>query len=168
MIRPVIKKGDERLLVPTVEVSRVDDVKDLVEDLWETLVAIQGLYDFTRGSGLSANQIGYTQRVSVVEFDGKRYTLINPHITEHSDKLVPVREGCLSFFDYRGMPLRYSDVTVEAITQEGEVNRISSNGNLNFSSILQHELGHLDGELYDSHLSSGEELTKIPGMPHIP
>ncbi|HEY4964058.1 MAG TPA: peptide deformylase [Candidatus Saccharimonadales bacterium] len=168
MIRPVIKRGDPILLQPTREVVDLESIKELVTDLWDTLIAIQGLRDFTRGSGIAANQIGEPWRVDILEFEGQRYTLINPRITSYSEEKVPVREGCLSFFDFRGLALRYADVTVTAVDLDGTPFTISSDGDLNKSSILQHELGHLDGELYDSHLAHGEELVKMPDMPAIP
>ena len=168
MVRPVVKRGDPSLLQPTQEVVDLGGTKELVTDLWDTLIAIQGLHNFTRGSGIAANQIGEPWRVDVLEFAGQRYTLINPRITSHSDEQLPVREGCLSFFDFRGKALRYADVTVAAVDLDGNPFAISSDGDLNFSSLLQHELGHLDGELYESHLAPEEELVKMPNMPAIP
>lgn len=168
MIRSVVKRGDPILLRPTQEVIDLASAKELVTDLWDTLIAVQGLYNFTRGSGIAANQIGEPWRVDVLEFDGQRYTLINPRITAHSEEQVPIREGCLSFFDYRGKALRYADVTVTAVGLDGKPFTVSSNGDLNFSSLLQHELGHLDGNLYDSQLAPGCDLMPQENMPRIP
>jgi peptide deformylase len=168
MIRPVLKRGDPFLLRPTQAVVDFGEIEEVVTDLWDTLIAIQGLYNFTRGSGIAANQIGEPWRVDVLEFEGRRYTLINPSITSHSDELVIAREGCLSFFDYRGRALRYADVTVSAFNFNVTPLVISSDGNTDLSSLLQHELGHLNGELYDSHLAHNEKLVKMPNMPSIP
>jgi peptide deformylase len=168
MIRPVIKRGDPLLYRQCKEIVDIEETGELVKDLWDTLVAIQGLYNFTRGSGIAAPQIGQLWRANAVEFAGQRYTLINPEIISHSGEKVLVSEGCLSFFDYRGKAFRYSDVTVRALDEQGNAFTVSSNGDLNFASLLQHELDHLDGKLYDSVLGEGEQLVPKPEMPAIP
>ena len=66
MIRNVLKRGDPILTQPSAEVVNFPSLEPLIEDLWGTLIAIQGLYKFTGGSGLSAVQIGQPLRVSIV------------------------------------------------------------------------------------------------------
>jgi peptide deformylase len=168
MIRPVVKRGDPGLLVVCRAVTDVQSVQDVITDLWDTLTAIQGIYEFKRGSGIAAPQIGRSLRMNALEFGGQRYTLINPVISAHSDERVAIREGCLSFFDYRGKAFRYADITVSALDEHGKPFSISSNGDIDFASILQHELGHLDGVLYESVLAPGEELVYHPEIPAIP
>jgi peptide deformylase len=107
MIRPVVKRGDPILERSSQEVSDVSEVQGLITDLRDTLIAIEGLYNFTRGSGIAAPQIGEPWRVDVMHFDGSWYTLVNPKIIDHSKERILVAEGCLSFFNYRGKALRY-------------------------------------------------------------
>ncbi len=168
MIRSVLKKGNPLLHEVSRPVTDIPEAGRLIGDMWDTLTAIRGLYRFTRGSGLSASQIGELWRVSTIVFDDELYTLVNPEIVAHSPDKVSVSEGCLSFFDYRGRALRWADVTVQAVDRSGKPFELSSNGDLDLSSLLQHELDHHDGILFDSRLAEGEELTFRPGLPRIP
>src|SRR5256885_10300680 len=106
MIKPVLKKGNPTLHEVSREVTDIAAVEGTITNLWGTLIAIQGLYNFRRGSGIAAPQIGELWRINAVEYEGQRYTMINGRITDHSPDKVPMREGCLSFFGFRGMPLR--------------------------------------------------------------
>lgn len=168
MIRSVVKRGDPLLYLPCQEIVDVEHAQGLITDLRDTLRYVQGLYEFSRGSGIAAPQIGELWRANVIEFEGQQFTLLNPEITDHSDNQIVISEGCLSFFDYRGKALRWADVTVVALDEHGEPQTIRSNGDANFSMLLQHEVGHLDGRLYDSVLAPGEELVHRPEMPTIP
>jgi peptide deformylase len=166
MIRTVLKRGHHLLRTPCIEVVNFEEARPIVDDLWDTLNFIQGIYDFTRGSGIAAPQIGENVRISVVQFNDDRYTLINPKIVNHSDERKTIREGCLSFFEYRGFPLRWTGVTVEACDAAGSEFQLSAEED--FASLLQHEVGHLNGILYDAKILPGSGLTHFPDMPEIP
>jgi peptide deformylase len=168
MIRSVVKRGSPNLEQPCRKVADVGEVQGIITNLKDTLIAIEGLYNFRRGSGIAAPQIGESWRVDVMHFDKEWYTLINPEIIAHSDEKVLVSEGCLSFFNYRGKALRYADVTVAALDENGNKYTFDSKGDANFSSLIQHELDHLDGNLYVRVMPDGEELVPRPEMPFIP
>jgi peptide deformylase len=168
MIRPVIKRGDPRLELPSQEITDIGQAREIITDLCDTLIAIQGLYNFSRGSGIAAPQIGEPWQVDVMQFDGRWFYLVNPKIIAHSDEKELVPEGCLSFFDYRGKALRYADVTVESGDENGNQFTFSSGGDLNFSSLIQHELDHLGGELYTAAMPPGEQLVHHADKPFIP
>jgi peptide deformylase len=168
MIRPVVKRGDPRLESPCKPVTDVAEVKGLITDLRDTLIAIESIYKFRRGSGIAAPQIGEPWCVDVMHFDGKWYTLVNPEIVEHSEEQVLVPEGCLSFFNYRGKVLRFADVTIRALDENGNEYSFSTGGDANFASLAQHELDHLDGRLYTASMLPDEELIYHPEKPHIP
>jgi len=167
MIRSILKRGESLLNKKSDLVTDINSESEVVRELCETLTAVQQLYDFTRGSGISAPQIGYLKRISVVEFEGARSVLINPEIIEHSKESEFIREGCLSFFDVRGNVDRYKSVRVRASDESGKVTEISATGS--FAMLLQHEIDHLDGILYVQRLQKGEaDLYPIAGMPAIP
>lgn len=52
-----------------------DDIKALVQDLKDTLLAQP------TGVGISAIQIGVPKRICIIKYNNKLYTLINPMIT---------------------------------------------------------------------------------------
>lgn len=68
-----------------------------------TLSYIAGLYEFKRGHGIAAPQIGHLLRINIVQFDEKTQVLINPKITKCSSEQIPIREGCLSFLQCEEM-----------------------------------------------------------------
>lgn len=166
MKRSVLKRGNPLLYRPSQAVTNNDEAGAVVADLWDTLKSIQKLYAFSRGSGIAAPQIGRLLRISVVQFEDRRYTLINPKIIAHSAEKMLIPEGCLSFFKYRGKVERYVNVTVQAFDISGKSFTVNAKGD--FASLLQHELDHLDGILYDSQLAPGQTLYEKPGMPVIP
>ena len=166
MIRSVVKKGDERLYAVSTNVDDIQSVAEVIRDLHDTLTGVQQLYNFMRGSGIAAPQIGVNVRISVVEFDKVRYTLINPEIIEHSVENVIIREGCLSFFSERGYIPRHSFVRVRYTDENGDEQTVEATDN--FASVLQHEIDHLDGKLYDFHLPTGAVLEPHLEMPFIP
>ena len=103
----------------------------------------------------------------IIEYDGKRQILANPTILETSKEKMSTREGCLSFFDYRGEVERYSSIRVKAYNEDGQEFEIQGSGDL--SSLLQHEIDHLNGRLYFDHLPNGQDdLWTVDGMPVIP
>tara|TARA_B100000929_G_C15294911_1_gene348333 strand:- start:55 stop:261 length:207 start_codon:yes stop_codon:yes gene_type:complete len=51
--------GESVLSEPCNTVTNVDDVKDIITELWETVESV-------KGAGLSANQIGYNVSVAVI------------------------------------------------------------------------------------------------------
>src|SRR2546422_11607223 len=80
-------------------VATVDDaVRQLVDDLFETMRAAKGV-------GLAANQVGSPRRVAVVdvgEDNPPPLVLINPRIVQASDATETAEEGCLSIPDMYG------------------------------------------------------------------
>src|ERR1039457_824933 len=77
MIYPIVKFGDPVLETPAAVVTAFDDdLKKLIEDMFESMYA-------ARGVGLAAPQIGISKRIAVVDVtfkedpDGK-LVLINP------------------------------------------------------------------------------------------
>jgi len=130
-------------------VATVDDaVRQLVDDLFETMRAAKGV-------GLAANQIGVARRVAVVdvgEEDPPPLVLINPVILERSDDHETAEEGCLSIPDIFGDIERHARIVVEALDRDGAKLRVEAQGYK--ARAIQHEIDHLDGVLFLDHLSA--------------
>ena len=125
-----------------------DDVRQLVDDLFETMRAAKGV-------GLAANQLGIARRVAVVdvgEDDPPPLVLINPLIVERSDDFETAEEGCLSIPDIFGDVKRHVAIVVEAQDLAGTVVRTAAQGYK--ARAIQHEIDHLDGVLFLDHLSA--------------
>jgi peptide deformylase len=128
----------------SVEVKAVDDeIRRLVEDMFETM-------DAARGIGLAANQVGVARRVAVVDVEGDRFAMIDPRIVE-AEGHATAEEGCLSIPDIYGDITRPDRVVIEALDSEGSPYRKEASGLK--ARAIQHEIDHLDGILFLDHLS---------------
>ena len=76
-IRNIRKNGDEILRVKCKPVREINDgVRRLVEDMFETMYAADGV-------GLAAPQIGIVRQIVVIDDrEGGKFALINPVITK--------------------------------------------------------------------------------------
>jgi peptide deformylase len=136
--------GSPVLRQHSVEVKTVDDeVRRLIEDMFETMDAAKGL-------GLAANQVGIARRVAVVDVEEDRFVMVNPRIVE-ADGRVSAEEGCLSIPDIYADVTRPDRVIVEALDADGNSYRKEATGLK--ARAIQHEIDHLDGILFLDHLS---------------
>ena len=148
MIREIRTYGDPVLREKAKSVEKVDSqVKQLVEDMFETMYASDGI-------GLAASQIGVSLRVVVIDLrqgDETKLVLINPEL--HTEG--PIRhftEGCLSVPGLSADVLRPEYVKVKYLKLDGETKTFQTDGLL--ARAIQHETDHLDGILYVDRLSS--------------
>ena len=126
---------------PITEIT--DDLRRLVEDMFETMRAAQGI-------GLAAPQVGRSERVAVVDVDNDPIVLINPEIIAESGS-ERAEEGCLSIPDIYGDVDRSARVTVRATNLEGKVFEREASDLL--GRAFQHEIDHLHGKLFIDYLS---------------
>lgn len=154
MIKPIYLYGAEvlRQKAAPADIEDRDGITALVQDLKDTLVRADGC-------GLAAPQIGVSLRVVIVDGDvvsdtypylkDFRRTIINPEILEESEETVTYSEGCLSipgiYCDVvrpKMIKLRYYNEDFVQVTEEFD----------NFAArMIQHELSHLDGDLFTDH-----------------
>ena len=149
MIRTLHLLGSPILRQRSTDVTAVDDeVRQLVEDLFETMRAAHGV-------GLAANQVGVPRRVAVVdvgEEDPAPLVMINPRIVHAGEVVETAEEGCLSIPEIYGDVERPLAVTLEALDRDGRPYRLETSG---FKArAVQHEIDHLDGILFVDHLSA--------------
>jgi len=148
-VRSLHLLGSPVLRQRAVPVARVDDaVRQLVDDLFETMRAAKGV-------GLAANQVGIAQRVAVVDVGEEQpppLVLINPVIIERSAETEVGEEGCLSIPEIFGDVERPMRVVVEALDRDGKSYRAEMGGYK--ARAVQHEVDHLDGVLFLDHLSA--------------
>ncbi|SRR5713226_858340 len=120
----------------------------LIADMVETMYAAPGV-------GLAAPQVGFLQRIIVLDIDYKEpgknlLKLINPEIL-HADGEVVWEEGCLSVIDFTAEVKRAERVEVIALDEKENEVKIEAEGLL--AVALQHEIDHLDGKLFIDRLS---------------
>jgi peptide deformylase len=137
--------GDPVLRKPTKPVTEVtDELRRLVADMFETMYAAEGI-------GLAAPQVGRSERVAVVDVEGKKYALINPQLVSRNGAPEKAEEGCLSIPDIYGDVDRQPEVTIRALDENG--NQYEASANELLGRCFQHEIDHLDGKLFIDYLS---------------
>ena len=145
------------------EISSLE-IQQLIEHMKETMRDAPGV-------GLAAPQIGLSLQIAVVE-DSEDYlklvpaadlaerersavpfqVMINPKITFSSDRKVEFFEGCLSLAGFSAVVPRAHSVRVECVDEFGRPREIEASGW--HARILQHEIDHLNGNLYIDRMRS--------------
>ena len=137
--------GDPVLRKPTARVRAVNaQVRNLIADMFETMYAAEGI-------GLAAPQVGRTERVAVVDVEGKKFALINPEIVSTEAPSEKAEEGCLSIPDIYGDIERPGRVTIRFTDETGTERE--ETGVALLGRCFQHEIDHLDGKLFIDYLS---------------
>ncbi|QOY88269.1 peptide deformylase [Paludibaculum fermentans] len=150
MVLRIVKYGDpvlEQVAQPIAEFG-TPELKQLVEDMFETMYANKGI-------GLAAPQVALSQRLTVIdpsagEDPNARIVLINPEIVSKQGSQIG-EEGCLSIPGFREDVKRFNKVTVRARNVDGE--SFDIDGEELLARAMQHEIDHLNGVLFLSHLS---------------
>lgn len=150
MIYKVVLYGDPVLEQPSKPVSNFgsDELRQFVDDMFETMYSAKGV-------GLAAPQVGVPERLTVIdtsvgEDPAKKVVLINPEILLREGSQTG-EEGCLSIPGFREDVTRSLKVSVRAQNAEGESFELT--GEELLARAIQHEIDHLNGILFLSHLS---------------
>jgi len=151
---PVLKQKAKKI-------TMIDSsIRKLAQDMLDTM------YD-SDGVGLAAPQIGVSKRIMVIDVSGeddppKPIIFINPEIIEQEGELSG-QEGCLSFPEVFFEVKRANRIVVRFQDLRGKTLKLTAEGNL-LCRAIQHEIDHLDGELFidkaSSRLKADLELTK--------
>ena len=141
-IRNIVKEGDPVLKKVSRPVEKFDDrLHVLLDDMYETMKK--------DGVGLAAVQVGVLRRVVVIDIGEGRIELINPEIIAQEGEQQDV-DGCLSCPGKYGVTSRPMQVTVKAQDRNGEYFTIT--GRELLARAFCHEIDHLDGKLFYSHV----------------
>jgi peptide deformylase len=150
MIYKVVKYPDpvlERECEPVANFNTAE-LETLVADMFETMYA-------SKGVGLAAPQVGLPQQLTVIDCSGgegdpQPVVLNNPRIV-HKEGKQTGEEGCLSIPGFREDVTRAMKTVVRAKNLKGE--DIEVTGEELLARAMQHEIDHLHGVLFLSHLS---------------
>lgn len=141
MIKRVLNyrnEEDKEILSQKSEtVENIDEIKDLIQDLKDTLHAIPD------AKGLSAIQLGINKRICICSWGNDEILLINPVITRGRGEQEYL-EGCLSVPGVYKKVKRFQKVWCSYLDENGEQQEIAQGGRM--SDIIQHELDHFEGE----------------------
>lgn len=161
-IKRICKYGEKILEKKTRKINFDELKKDLpaiLADMFDTMDAVGGI-------GLAANQIGLDLRLAVIKIKREdeeplSIVIINPEIVEKSGTLYE-EEGCLSFPGLFARIRRAAKVKMRAINEKGMPIEINAEGL--FAKAVQHELDHLDGEVFINRLPLMSRLKLKPSL----
>ncbi len=149
-IYPILTIPDPILRKTAEPVERVDDdLRALMDGMLATM------YD-APGVGVAAPQIGISRRVIVMDAarddePSAPIVMVNPEILERSDEMRVHEEGCLSIPEVTAEVERPAIARVSYLDHEGVRQEVELEGIL--STIVQHEVDHLNGVLFIDYLS---------------
>lgn len=152
---PELVKRSRRLQLP--------EEQPWARQIWGRLLRVsrkvRETHDFVHGTGLAAPQIGANRRIILLRFpDSAPLCMCNPKITSTSKETWQAFEGCLSFFDVRGLVTRPKKIEVRYQRLTGETVTASFEGWE--ARLVCHEVDHLDGVLYVDRMRLSDELLR--------
>ena len=156
MILPIYLYGTEKLRNENADADLQDKegLTKLIADMDETLKAADGC-------GLAAPQVGVNLNVVIV--DGRDLSetyeylhdfyrvMINPVVLEESEEVCEYSEGCLSVPGIYAEVTRPSKIKVEYYNEKFE--KVVEEFDRFACRMVQHELSHLDGNLFVDNVS---------------
>jgi len=149
-VLPIITIPDPVLRKKAATVERVDAaLLALAKDMLATM------YD-APGIGLAAPQVGISRRLIVMdpskdETPKQPLIMVNPVILERGSEMRTHEEGCLSIPDFTAEIERPAETRVRFIDTEGKEQEKTLEGI--WSTLVQHEIDHLNGVLFIDYLS---------------
>ena len=160
---PIVSIPDKILRQKTRPVTRFDaELQHLIDNMIETLREANGV-------GLAAPQVGQPIQLAVIltlpeeddegnELEDTRelFVIINPEIFWRSKETVKGIEGCLSIPGYVGEVERHESIRVRGLDRHGRKLRLRLYDWT--ARIFQHEIDHLNGELYIDKLTGPENI----------
>ena len=149
-ILPIITIPDPLLRKKAAPIERVDAA---LLKLAESMLAT--MYD-APGIGLAAPQVGILRRLIVMdpsrdEEAKQPLVMVNPVILERGSEMRTHEEGCLSIPDVTAEIERPALTRVGFIDREGKSQEQTLAGI--WSTLVQHEIDHLNGVLFIDYLS---------------
>ena len=153
MIYPILMYGDPVLRQKAKEVEKGTDVKQLIEDMYETMHNANGI-------GLAAPQIGKSIRLFVVDgtilddepnmVDFKK-VFINPTLLEEKGSPWEYEEGCLSIPNIREKISRLEKVRIRYY--DADWNLVEEQYDGLKARVIQHEYDHIEGKMFVDYLT---------------
>ncbi len=143
-VRTVITWGDPRLKIDSADVGEwTPELEQLVEDLFETALAEEGL-------GIAAPQVGINLNLAVVDLScgedpARKTVLINPEVVRTEGTQVGP-EGCLSVPGIHEVLERPRKVWVKNRRRDGSWEELEGEDLL--ARAYCHEIDHLRGRLF--------------------
>jgi peptide deformylase len=166
----IVQRGADLLRQPARQFDLPHDAAaagESITRLRESLTRLQAAHDFSKGVGLAAPQLGLPWAAAVVrppEPGADPVALLNPRIVGESGETDEQYEGCLSFFDQRGLVTRPLRIEVEHSRFDGT--RVITSFERAMARLVSHEVDHLEGRLYVDRMPTGAPLVPVEEYRH--
>lgn len=156
MIFPIVMYGDPVLRQRAKDIEPGTDLKQFIQDMFETMHGAHGI-------GLAAPQVGKSVRLFIVDgspLDGEddepgmvefKKVFINPEILEEVGKPWDFEEGCLSIPNIREKISRKSTLTIRYYDENWKKHEEKFDGMK--ARIIQHEYDHIEGKMFVDYLT---------------
>lgn len=161
-------RPNDPILVQKAEEIKPEEIKSpeieaLIERMLDAVYGEQVNRNKPLLVGLAAPQIGISKRIILVDVAargkgnvGNLRVYINPEIVWKSDDKVEWYEGCYSTDRVCGIVSRPNSIKLKALTREGHPIEEEYAGYT--ARIFQHEIDHLDGTEFVSHITDDNNL----------
>jgi peptide deformylase len=151
---PILEQAAKWFNLP----HEADAARSVVDELLAAMQRVREHHVFGKGMGLAAPQIGLSQAAAVVQppdEDTHPIVLLNPTVVAEAGEIDEQYEGCLSFFDVRGLVRRARHLEVEHTGLDGD--RTITVFHDGMARLVGHEIDHLHGRLYKNRMRPGTD-----------
>ncbi|SCL24515.1 peptide deformylase [Micromonospora pallida] len=140
--------------------DEAEDARRVIAVLRATMSRVAAVHLFAKGMGLVAPQIGIARAAAVVRTpEGAELVLLNPRVIDESRDTDEQFEGCLSFFDVRGLVRR--PTRIEVAHQDVGGRTVITEFRDGTARLVMHEIDHLEGRLYRERMPPGVEVVPV-------
>ncbi len=152
MIYPIVMYGDPVLRQRAKDIEQGTDLKQLIDDMFETMHGASGI-------GLAAPQIGKSIRLFIVDgtvledeegMENFKKAFVNPEILEEVGTPWEFEEGCLSIPNIRENVSRKERLKIRYYDENWNLHEEEYDGMK--ARIIQHEYDHIEGKLFVDYL----------------
>ena len=138
--------------------QKTKPLKEINKEVYKKVEEMMELMYHAQGVGLAAPQVGWAVRLFIIDVDGTNRgekVFINPIIVEEFGELHK-EEGCLSFPGITSKIIRAQRIKGQAYNLKGQKLELEGEGLA--ARAWQHELDHLNGELFIDKMSPSNRL----------
>jgi peptide deformylase len=138
--------------------AEADRAREVIDALFAALGRVREHHVFGKGMGIAAPQIGIARAAAIVippDPAADPLILLNPRVISESVQTDEQYEGCLSFFDVRGMVPRPLRIEVACTSLDGQHHVLSLDTAM--ARLTSHEIDHLNGTLYTNRMREGTQ-----------
>ncbi|SCF46951.1 peptide deformylase [Micromonospora mirobrigensis] len=161
----IVQRGADLLRQPARQFDLPREertAREVVARLSGTLARLDELHPFSKGVGIAAPQLGIGWAAALVrpgDRGAEPVVLLNPRVVDAAGDTDEQYEGCLSFFDHRGLVPRPLRIDVEHTQWDGS--RVITSFEYAMARLVAHEIDHLEGRLYVDRMAPGVPLVPV-------